>query len=400
MGIIFWGRCVMPVRDEEKRMEFLRSLSIEDLANRRITEYSSEVERHMIHEARESMKAKNDARFMQRHQKKANIDIQKALVNDIRRRGVNEIVGKEGGLSGGMVGTYVLPAIGLSGIGLAGLAAMRRGRGTGKILKKALSESQDVILRNISRKVQSGGTLKAKERDFVDILKRKVKNKKTKLSDTQAQRIENIGKALKQRRLNAKNPGVPSPSPPSPPSFDPAPLEAKLSRMENSVADLIKHSQEQNVLIGKQGALLRKQHARLKKFARPKTGQRSPKTNPPASSVSTNGTGVQWNKMTFKVNSPHVLPKGYGITDNKHSDAKWLLNIDHNKVTFDNVAESITHAAERAAKEGKTPEEITKLINALIDQSARSSKQHTSDAVIMKHANELAKAIKKKWITG
>jgi len=52
----------MPVRDEEKRMEFLRSLSVQDLANRRITEYSSETEKHMIHEAREMMKEQNDAR--------------------------------------------------------------------------------------------------------------------------------------------------------------------------------------------------------------------------------------------------------------------------------------------------------------------------------------------------
>jgi hypothetical protein len=98
----------MPRRDEEKRMAFLRSLAVEDLANRRITEHSSELEKRMIHDARDAMKEKNDARYMARHKKKAAVDVVKTQFNNVGRRAQTEVFGREGGLTGGMVGSWLL----------------------------------------------------------------------------------------------------------------------------------------------------------------------------------------------------------------------------------------------------------------------------------------------------
>jgi hypothetical protein len=98
----------MPRRDEEKRIAFLRSLSVEDLANRRITEFSSETEKQMIHQARDAMKEKNDVRYMARHKKKAAVDVMKTQINGIGRRTQAEVFGREGGLTGGMVGSWLI----------------------------------------------------------------------------------------------------------------------------------------------------------------------------------------------------------------------------------------------------------------------------------------------------
>ena len=112
----------MPRRDEEKRIEFLRSLSVEDLANRRITEFSSEPEKQMIHQARDAMKEKNDQRYMVRHKKKAAVDMMKTQVNQVGRRAQNEVFGREGGLTGGMVGSWLVGGT-LVGGTIAGIAS-------------------------------------------------------------------------------------------------------------------------------------------------------------------------------------------------------------------------------------------------------------------------------------
>jgi hypothetical protein len=88
----------MPRRDEEKRIAFLRTLAVEDLANRRITEHSSEVEKRMIHDARDAMKEKNDKRYMARHKKKAVVDVVKTQVNGVGRRTQAEVFGSSAGL--------------------------------------------------------------------------------------------------------------------------------------------------------------------------------------------------------------------------------------------------------------------------------------------------------------
>ena len=98
----------MPRRDEEKRIEFLRSLSVEDLANRRITEFSSETEKQMIHQARDVIKEKNDIRYMKHHKAKAKVDIAKTQFNAVGRRAQNEVFGREGGLTGGMIGSWLV----------------------------------------------------------------------------------------------------------------------------------------------------------------------------------------------------------------------------------------------------------------------------------------------------
>ena len=115
----------MPRRDEDKRMAFLRTLSVEDLANRRITEHSSEVEKRMVHDARDAMKERNDVRYMTRHKKKAVVDVVKTQFNGIGRRAQAEVFGREGGLTGGMVGSWLIGGT-LVGGTVAGL--MSRGK--------------------------------------------------------------------------------------------------------------------------------------------------------------------------------------------------------------------------------------------------------------------------------
>ena len=125
----------MPRRDEEKRIEFLRSLSVEDLANRRITEFSSEPEKQMIHQARDAMKEKNDVRYMVRHKKKAAVDMFKTQVNQVGRRTQNEVFGREGGLTGGMVGSWLVGGT-LVGGTIAGIASRGKFGGIGRAAGK------------------------------------------------------------------------------------------------------------------------------------------------------------------------------------------------------------------------------------------------------------------------
>ena len=130
----------MPRRDEEKRIAFLRTLSVEDLANRRITEFSSETEKLMIHQARDAMKEKNDERWMRRYKKKAAVDTVKTQMGGVGRRAQNEMFGREGGLTGGMIGSWLVGGtlaggtiIGIASrgkFGLPGVAAV--GKATGK----------------------------------------------------------------------------------------------------------------------------------------------------------------------------------------------------------------------------------------------------------------------------
>ena len=112
----------MPRRDEEKRIAFLRTLSVEDLANRRITEFSSESEKQMIHQARDAMKEKNDVRWMRRYKKKAAVDTVKTQMGVVGRRAQNEVFGREGGLTGGMVGSWLLGGT-LAGGTIIGIAS-------------------------------------------------------------------------------------------------------------------------------------------------------------------------------------------------------------------------------------------------------------------------------------
>jgi|GEM_PF-3450726 len=116
----------MPRRDEEKRIAFLRTLSVEDLANRRITEFSSETEKQMIHAARDTMKEKNDERWIRRYKKKAAVDSVKTQVGGIGRRAQTEVFGKEGGLSGGMVGSWITGQGLLAGTVVGGSALAAR----------------------------------------------------------------------------------------------------------------------------------------------------------------------------------------------------------------------------------------------------------------------------------
>ena len=125
----------MPRRDEEKRIVFLRSLSVEDLANRRITEFSSETEKKMIHQARDVMKERNDERYLRRHQKKASVDVVKTQANQVLRRGQNEMFGREGGLTGGMVGSWLVGGT-LAGGTIVGIASRGKFGGIGKAAGK------------------------------------------------------------------------------------------------------------------------------------------------------------------------------------------------------------------------------------------------------------------------
>jgi len=112
----------MPRRDEEKRIAFLRTLSVEDLANRRITEFSSEPEKLMIHQARDAMKEKNDERWMRRYKKKAAVDTVKTQMGGVGRRAQNEVFGREGGLTGGMIGSWLVGGT-LAGGTIIGIAS-------------------------------------------------------------------------------------------------------------------------------------------------------------------------------------------------------------------------------------------------------------------------------------
>ena len=209
----------MPVRDETKRMEFLRSLSVEDLANRRITEYSSEAERRMIHDARELMAKKNDERYLQRQKEKAKIDMQKAAMNDVRRRGGNEIFGREGGLTGGAVGQVLLPALGVTGLGIGGVAAARRGNF--RVIGQAINPSQiqqatgavqgatknwwtinkSAKLKGLSDRAKDGYRISdKKDKEFFETLKLQIKHNQNILSKKEQKWFRRILENEKQQK--------------------------------------------------------------------------------------------------------------------------------------------------------------------------------------------------------
>ena len=125
----------MPRRDEEKRIAFLRTLSVEDLANRRITEFSSETEKQMIHQARDAMKERNDERWMRRYKKKAAVDTVKTQMGVVGRRAQNEVFGREGGLTGCMVGSWLLGGT-LAGGTIIGIASRGKFGAMGKAAGK------------------------------------------------------------------------------------------------------------------------------------------------------------------------------------------------------------------------------------------------------------------------
>jgi len=162
----------MPRRDEEKRIAFLRSLSVEDLANRRITEFSSETEKKMIHQARDVMKERNDARYLRRHQKKASVDVVKTQTNQVLRRGQNEMFGREGGLTGGMIGSWIAGGT-LAGGTIVGIASRGKFGALGKAAGKFKSGTRVKIddLRNFYKQ----GIITDKHSDKVAKLIRKHK---------------------------------------------------------------------------------------------------------------------------------------------------------------------------------------------------------------------------------
>jgi hypothetical protein len=130
----------MPHRDEEKRIAFLRTLAVEDLANRRITEHSSELEKRMVHDARDAMKEKNDERYMTRHKKKAAVDIVKTQFNNVGRRAQAEVFGREGGLTGGMIGSWLLGGTLVGGTiaGILSKGKLGSGQAIGKLTRKRI----------------------------------------------------------------------------------------------------------------------------------------------------------------------------------------------------------------------------------------------------------------------
>jgi len=163
----------MPRRDEEKRIAFLRTLSVEDLANRRITEFSSETEKQMIHAARDTMKEKNDVRYMARHKKKAAVDMVKTQFNQVGRRAQNEMFGREGGLTGGMIGSWLVGGT-LAGGTIVGIASRGKFGGIGKAAGKFKGGTRNKIeeLRNFYKQ----GMITDKHSDKVAKLIRKHKS--------------------------------------------------------------------------------------------------------------------------------------------------------------------------------------------------------------------------------
>ena len=163
----------MPRRDEEKRIAFLRTLSVEDLANRRITEFSSETEKQMIHQARDAMKEKNDERWMRRYKKKAAVDTVKTQMGGVGRRMQTEMFGREGGLTGGMVGSWLVGGT-LAGGTIVGIASRGKFGAVGKAAGKFRGGTRVKIddLRNFYKQ----GVITDKHADKVAKLIRKHKS--------------------------------------------------------------------------------------------------------------------------------------------------------------------------------------------------------------------------------
>jgi len=332
----------MPARDEEKRMAFLRSLSVQDLANRRITEYSSETEKHMIHEAREMMKEQNDARYLKRHVARSKIDLQKATANDIRRRSMNELVGKEGGLTGGLVGQYMLPVLGVGGLGIAGAVATR-GRGLGRInpFKRALTAKQSVELKGLAERIKSGGVPTRQERQFLDVLIERTKRGEISLTADQRKRVGQMRKALKNREL-----------PSSPKASGSTAATGKLADLEKAMTELT----TQNA----------KMKRKLGKMRKSKSGTQSP----PKPTIATNVDA------TFDFNVPKQVPKPLLDSLAENRNGKLLTKITHKD---DSALNELAEAIAKTAKD-KTPEEADAIMFLLTDKAAQAQKLGSPDA--------------------
>jgi len=332
----------MPVRDEEKRMEFLRSLSVQDLANRRITEYSSEVEKNMIHEAREQMKEQNDARYLKRHVARSKIDLQKATANDLRRRTLNEVVGKEGGLTGGLVGQYMLPVLGVGGIGIAGAVATR-GRGLGRInpFKRELTAKQSVELKELAKRVKSGGTPSRKERQFLDVLLERTKRGEITLSPVQKKQVAHMRKTLSKRGLK------PGSKPKAAPAGAPTgATDEKLANLEKAMSELTAQNS-----------------AMKRKLATQRKGK-------PRPTVDTNF------EATFDFNAPKQVPKPLIDALAENRNGKLLTKIT---AKDDDALNELAEAIAKTAQGNKT-EEADAIMFLLTDKAAQAQKLGTPEA--------------------
>jgi hypothetical protein len=229
----------MPRRDEEKRIAFLRTLSVEDLANRRITEFSSETEKQMIHQARDAMKEKNDVRWMQRYKKKAAVDAVKTQVGGVGRRVQNEVFGREGGVTGGMIGSWILGGS-LAGGTIVGIASRGRlgsvGRAAGKFRGGTRVKIED--LRNFYKQ----GVVTDKHSDKVAKLIRKHKGGQSK--DFDYDQLDWLHKRYTSRNLFSGNPKGGNPKPavnagqPTPhttPPAQPAKIKRPLTAEERQI---------------------------------------------------------------------------------------------------------------------------------------------------------------------
>jgi len=212
----------MPRRDEDKRIAFLRTLSVEDLANRRITEFSSEPEKQMIHQARDAMKEKNDQRYMVRHKKKAAVDMVKTQVNQVGRRAQNEVFGREGGLTGGMVGSWLVGGT-LVGGTIAGIVSRGKfggiGRAAGKFRGGTRAKIEDL------RQFYKKGLVTDKHADKVAKLIRK--HKSGQANDFDYDQLDWLHHRYKERANNffSRIPGSgnPNPAPGNPAASVPVP---------------------------------------------------------------------------------------------------------------------------------------------------------------------------------
>jgi len=234
----------MPRRDEDKRIAFLRSLSVEDLANRRITEFSSETEKKMIHQARDVMKERNDERYLRRHQKKASVDVVKTQANQVLRRGQNEMFGREGGLTGGMVGSWLVGGT-LAGGTIVGIASRGKFGGIGKAAGKFKGGTRTKIddLRNFYKQ----GIITDKHSDKVAKLIRKHKNGQAK--DFDYDQLDWLHKRYQGRNnLFAGTPkgGNPNPAPgnPVPPKALPGQPVKKTSKLTEEERQILREHRQ------------------------------------------------------------------------------------------------------------------------------------------------------------
>jgi len=370
----------MPVRDDKKRMEFLRSLSVEDLANRRITEYSSEQEKQMIHEARDIIKEKNDARYLKRHEAKSRIDLQKATVNDFRRRGVNELVGKEGGLTGGVVGQYLLPALGISAIGLSALATKGKSlKGAkGKLPKLGLGKKGRL---NDMETLVANKPLSKDDRQWLHKLLDKHDDKKLRLKKEQRKQIDRILEKDKVR----KSPLVDQPATHSPASVSTAPppspnYEQNMANLEKQLAE-IKGNQSQ---LATENAALRKQLDDLSK----NTGHHTTAAAETPSGTSSDITNWKPNFVFDK----EQLPKEYWDRVKVINSGDWQTLME-----LKSHDEQIAEIAKAANAAGQSPEDTYRIAEALTNKMAirKRNEQYFNDNVY-KIWNDVQRQLKKK----